>query len=275
VGYKVLKETNNPIDAVEAAVKTMELNAIFNAGYGSVLTRKREVEMDACIVDGKTMKTGAVTGVKNIYHPVSLARRVMEKMRYNFLGSSGAMNLARSENFQILPKGTLETKNSQNSLDRWLASQNLTFMHELGSDTVGAVAIDSNGNLAAATSTGGITGKLSSRIGDAPIFGAGTYANENFALSATGTGEAIMKAVLCYDIVKRVQYLNENLSEASQNACDDLVKFDGTAGVIALDKDGNVGIGFSSNNMAWAYQKDNTLYYGISRGDNFTTTVSN
>lgn len=136
-------------------------------------------------------------------------------------------------------------------------------------NTVGAVAIDEFGNIAAATSTGGLTGKMSSRIGDAPIPGAGTYADNKLAgLSATGDGEVIMKAVFVFDILKRMEYLGESIQTAAENACKRMSeRFDGDGGVIAIDKEGNVGIAFSSEQMSWAYQKGDILLYGINPGE--------
>lgn len=185
-------ETGSVLDAVEAAVKSMELDSKFNAGYGSVLTRDGEVQMDACIMDGKTMKIGAVTGVEDIFHPISLARHVMEKTKYNFLGSKGAMELAAEEGFKFLRPGTLITDYARDSLERWEEREfinpeanlevniekligrfkTISLNFQIGEgNTVGAVAIDEFGNIAAATSTGGLTGKMSGRIGDAPIPG--------------------------------------------------------------------------------------------------------
>lgn len=268
------------MDAVEAAVKSMELDSNFNAGFGSVLTRDGEVQMDACIMNGQTMEVGAVTGVKDIFHPITLARRVMEKTNFNFLGSAGAMELASEEGFKFLKPGTLVTNFARESYERWKENQivNPESKADIGEgNTVGAVAIDEFGNIAAATSTGGLTGKFSSRIGDAPIPGAGTYSDNNIAgLSATGDGEAIMKAVLVFDILKRMEYLGENIQEASEKACENMSeKFDGDGGVIAIDKDGNVGVAFSSNQMSWAYQKGNTIFYGINPGDFFQEDVEN
>lgn len=142
-------------------------------------------------------------------------------------------------------------------------------------NTVGAVAIDAFGNIAAATSTGGITGKMSSRIGDAPIPGAGTYSDNNLAgFSATGDGETIMKAVLVFDILKRMEYLGEDIQTASENACNSMTaRFQGDGGVIGIDKDGNVGIAFSSNQMSWAYQRGNTVYYGVNPDERLEETV--
>lgn len=145
-------------------------------------------------------------------------------------------------------------------------------MFQIGEgNTVGAVAIDEFGNIAAATSTGGLTGKMSARIGDAPIPGAGTYSDNNLGgLSATGEGEVIMKAVLVFDILKRMEYLGEDIQTAAQTACDEmLARFDGDGGVIGIDKNGNVAVAFSSEQMSWAYQKADRVFYGVNPGEAF------
>ena len=286
------------VDAVEAAVRSMELDQYFNAGYGAVLTSEGNVEMDACIMNGKTMEVGAVTKVCDILHPISLARSVMEKIPYNFLGGEGAMKFAKEHGFQILPPGSLVSTYAKESLLEWKRRQvngmnnTLLTVGEVG--TVGAVAIDKDGNIAAATSTGddlnyflffiiissyllkgGLTGKMPSRVGDTPIVGAGTYSDNNIGgISATGTGESIMKAVLVFDILKRMEYLNEDIQTASDTVNQRMKeRFPGDGGTIAIDKKGNVGISFTSNRMAWAYQKENTIYYGINKGDYYEEKV--
>ena len=142
-------------------------------------------------------------------------------------------------------------------------------------NTVGAVAIDEYGNIAAATSTGGLTGKMSGRIGDAPIIGAGTYCDNNLAgISATGEGEVIMKAVLVFDILKRMEYLGKDIQTAAKEACDEMTaRFDGDGGVIAIDKDGNVGVAFSSEQMSWAYQKGDKVFFGVNPDEVFEELV--
>ncbi|KAL7028152.1 hypothetical protein ACKWTF_005739 [Chironomus riparius] len=204
LGYEVLKNGGSPMDAVEIAIKSMEVDENFNAGYGSVLTSAGEVEMDACIMDGSNMKVGAITGMQDIFHPITLARRVMEKTKFNFLGAEGAMNLAKSEGFEFLPKGTLATQRAKDSLERWRQAQNVSLGEMVGEGgTVGCVAIDLNGNIVAGTSTGGLTGKMPGRIGDTPIVGAGTYADNYMGgLSATGTGKFSLK--ISYQVEKKI-----------------------------------------------------------------------
>jgi beta-aspartyl-peptidase (threonine type) len=191
IGFTILENGGSALDAVEAAIRSMEVDEEFNAGYGSVLNSDGQVEMDACIMDGDTMKVGAVTGVQNIFHPITLSRKVMEKTRYNFLSPTGAMKLAKDEGFQFLPEGTLATDRAKASLENWRRNQNQSLSEMVGEGgTVGCAAYDTFGNLAAGTSTGGLTGKMPGRIGDTPIVGGGTYADNRLgALSATGTGE--------------------------------------------------------------------------------------
>ncbi|XP_070506412.1 probable isoaspartyl peptidase/L-asparaginase GA20639 [Chironomus tepperi] len=278
LGYQKLKESGNALDAVEIAIKSMEVDENFNAGYGAVLTSDGEVEMDACIMDGSNMKVGAITGMQDIFHPITLARRVMEKTKYNFLGPKGAMDLAKKEGFEFLPKGTLATQRAKDSLERWRQAQNVSLGEMVGEGgTVGCVAIDANGNVVAGTSTGGLTGKMPGRIGDTPIVGAGTYADNYMGgLSATGTGEVIMKSVLIYDILKRVNLTEITIQKAAQDACDEMLeRYEDDGGVIGVDRYGNTAIAFSSEQMSWAYQnKDNEIHYGINKGDDFLYNIA-
>lgn len=191
-------QTGCALDAVEAAVKHMELDPDFNAGYGSVLTTEGTVEMEASIMDGKTLKAGCVTGVVDIMHPITAARRVMEKTPHNFLGFHGANRfIEQQQDFELLKPGALVTDHAVQALEHWKEdnkSGNLKFAKtEIGhgksekGETVGAVAVDQYGNIAVATSTGGITGKLPGRIGDTPVIGSGTYADNRYGgCSTTG-----------------------------------------------------------------------------------------
>lgn len=178
----------------------MEVDDFFNAGYGSVLNSEGDVEMDASIMDGSSLSVGCVTGIIDILHPISVARKVMEKTPHNFLASNGAMEFAIREGFEKLPAGSLVTDKAIAAWEKWKESQ----IQVGGLGTVGVVAIDKYGNIAAATSTGGMTGKLPGRVGDTPLIGSGTYADNNIGgVSSTGNGEAIMKHVLTHDIIKR------------------------------------------------------------------------
>lgn len=197
IGHYVLMQTGNALDAVEAAVKHMELDADFNAGYGSVLTTEGTVEMEASFMDGKSLKAGCVTGVVDIMHPIIAARRVMDKTPHNFLGFHGANKFLKQQEFEFLAPGALVTDHAIQALEHWKeenVSGKIKFAKtEIGhgkdekGETVGAVALDQYGNIAVATSTGGITGKLPGRIGDTPVIGGGTYADNRYGgVSTTG-----------------------------------------------------------------------------------------
>ncbi|XP_055712081.1 probable isoaspartyl peptidase/L-asparaginase CG7860 [Phlebotomus papatasi] len=276
MGFKALMETGSVLDAVEQAVRSMELNGGFNAGYGAVLTMNWTVEMDASIMDGRDLSAGCVSGVQDILHPISLARLVKDRTPHTFLSGEGLLDFARKQNVHILyPPGQMASERAKASLQNWLDSQaanpgNTEIFGEPG--TVGAVAMDAFGNLAAATSTGGITGKYSGRVGDTPLLGSGTYADNRYgAVSTTGHGESIMKINLAKDIINRIAYLEMDVQNASMYSVEEMTELlDNTAGVIALDSQGNPGIYTSSGKMSWAYQRGDTIHYGIRPEDHFT-----
>lgn len=287
VGYRTLIESESAILAVEKAVNVMEFDEYFNAGYGSVLTSEGNVEMDASIMCGRTLNFGCVSLVTDILHPISLARVVMQKSRHKCLSEQGAKNFARLNGIPILyPPGQLVTDFTSNFMQSFVNEQHLKsdmFKHRekifeaIGeTGTVGAVAIDALGNIAVATSTGGIGGKLHGRIGDTPIIGCGTYCDNRFGgISSTGHGDILMRACLAHDVIKRIEYLKEDIQTASENSCKKMLQdFKGTGGVVGLDQNGNVSIAFTSQRMAWAYQKSTTLHYGIKTNDNFTLEVN-
>lgn len=262
-GYKVLQSGGSVVDAVQAAVELMENNEIFNAGLGSVLNVEGEVEMDASIMVGSDLSAGAVTVVKDIKNPIALARLVMEKTSHVLLAGEGARNFAIKHGAIPLPPGALLTEATKEALARWKAKQ-CEASAELG--TVGAVAVDSMGRLAAATSTGGREGKLVGRSSDTCMLGSGTYADDNIgAVSTTGHGETIAKFCLAHAIIKAMEN-GENANDATNNCIEKMTKrLDNTAGAITLSKKGEVGIGFSTNRMSWAYQKENKLYFGVDK----------
>lgn len=261
IGYYTLLQTGSAMDAVETAVKHMELDEFFNAGYGAVLTTEGTVELEASVMDGKSLKAGAIAGVVDIMHPISAARKVMEKTPHNFLGFHGANQFIEQQNFNKVKPGGLVTEYAREALDDWKTEQKLGGTQfaktEIGhkrdekGDTVGAVAIDRDGNIAVATSTGGITGKLPGRIGDTPMIGCGTYCDNRFGgVSTTGHGETIMKSCLAHDIIKRIEYLGEDAQTATETACKTMTeRFFGTGGAITIDNKGNVGINFTSKRM--------------------------
>lgn len=223
-------------------------------------------------MNGATLKAGCVTGIKEILHPISVARAVMGTP-HTFLAFEGAMKFANESGFEILdPPGQLITEYSRQALIEFLESQRNgssggksipDTYGEVG--TVGAVAIDKDGNIAAATSTGGITGKWSGRVGDTPILGSGTYANNLIgAVSTTGHGETIMRYNLAHAIMSRIKLLNKDAQSATEESLEEMTAtMEGTAGAITIDYQGNVGIYFTSTMMAWAYQKENCVFSGI------------
>ncbi|XP_064548081.1 probable isoaspartyl peptidase/L-asparaginase GA20639 [Drosophila montana] len=218
------------------------------------------------------MEAGCVSLVRDIKHPITLARCVMEKSRHCYLAGDGAMHLARTEGFDILPKAALITEMAQKSLYDYKALRNKSGSSRIPipPGTVGAVAIDAFGNVAAATSTGGTMGKLPGRIGDSPLLGAGTYAdNEIGAISATGHGETIMRYNVASRILALVQHKNCTVQLAAEQVLQKMTsRFKETAGIIAIDHQGQLGIYFTTQHMPWAYQKGKELHSGFQAGDN-------
>lgn len=258
-GYFILQNGGRAVEAVEAAVIKLEDNELFNAGKGSVFTSEGTHEMEASIMCGKSLDAGAVCGIKNVKNPISLAKVVMEKSKHLFLAGQGAEKFAKeaglkSENdeyfFNQKRYDQLKEaqKNSRVQLDHY---------NDKKFGTVGAVAIDIEGNLAAATSTGGLTNKNYGRIGDSPVIGAGTYANNlACAISCTGDGEFFIRAVAAYDIYCLMSYKNLTLKEACQHVVHEKLRhLGGEGGVIAVDKNGNIEIIFNSEGMYRAYKK--------------------
>lgn len=277
--YKVLSAGGHAVDAVEAALRSMENDEYLNAGYGSVLNLDGDIEMDASIMNGENLKAGCISLVHDIQHPISLARRVMEKSNKDwsspcFFAAHGAMTFAKENGFEILPPGALVTNFAKESLiahkayKATEAKQKKNF-GEVG--TVGAVALDIHGNIAAATTTGGMTGKIPGRIGDTPQIGSGTYAdNKVGGTSSTGTGEVIMRYNLAANVMKRMEWLGKDAQTATEESVKEMTeKLIETGGSITIDKNGSVGIFFSSNIMPWAKLKDDVLSYGTKIGDNF------
>jgi beta-aspartyl-peptidase (threonine type) len=262
-GEAVLKKNGSALDAVEMAIRSLEDNPLFNAGKGAVFTNKGQNEMDASIMNGSNLMAGAVAGVKNIKNPISLARDVMEKSAHVFLGGEGAMEFAAQLGLQTEPDSYFYTDERMEQLKIAKASDKAMLDH-IG--TVGAVALDLQGNIAAGTSTGGMTNKKFGRIGDTPVIGAGTYANNaTCAISCTGYGEYFLRAVVAHDVSCLVEYKGLSLKEA----CDivvmkKLVKLGGDGGLIALDPKGNIELVYNSDGMYRASKKqDGDIYIGI------------
>lgn len=254
-GYKLLEEGASAIDAVEEAVKNLEDSPLFNAGKGSVFTADGTHEMDAAIMDGKTMNAGAVSLISGIKNPVSLARDVMDKSDHVFLAGEGAMRFAQSLDYKV--------ENEEYFFDefrhqQWLEikdTDNFQLDHSKGKDskfgTVGAVACDKDGNVAAATSTGGMTNKRFGRIGDSPILGAGNYANnKTCAVSCTGSGEYFIRGVVAYDVSCLMEHKELSLANASNEVINKrLLEIGGDGGLIAVDASGNISLPFNTEGM--------------------------
>jgi beta-aspartyl-peptidase (threonine type) len=251
-GYAVLRGHGTSLDAVTRAVMALEDNPLFNAGLGSVFTLDGRNELDAAIMDGRTLNAGSVCGVTHIKNPVELARAVMEHSEYVMLSGAGAEEFALSRGFALVPRSYFYTPERWRQLERIRGGDAglsaLTISHV---GTVGAVALDAEGRLAAATSTGGMTGKRYNRIGDSPIIGAGTYADDrSCAVSATGHGEMFIRAAVAHDICSRMRFGSRTLREAVREVVfDELVKLRGEGGVIAIDAQGEIAMEFNSEGM--------------------------
>jgi beta-aspartyl-peptidase (threonine type) len=264
-GFAVLEQGGAAVNAVKAAIVVLEDNVLFNAGRGSVFTKKGVQEMDAAIMNGATLEAGAVAGVRNVRNPIMLATEVMVHSNHVFLSGKGANDFAIKQGVKLEPD---EYFFSQFRYDQWKSirdSDNYSLDHthqrleELMRDkkfgTVGAVACDDKGNIAAATSTGGMTNKKYGRIGDSPIIGIGTYANnETCAISCTGHGEPFIRSVAAYDVSCLMEYKGYTLQEAMNIVVNDkLTKLDGEGGMIGVDAKGNHAMILNSAGMYRAY----------------------
>ena len=251
-GFAVLQENGTSIEAVTRAVVLLEDNPLFNAGKGAVFTLDGRNELDASIMDGGTLKAGAVCGVTRIRNPVTLARAVMERSPHVMLAGAGAEEFASAQGFSFVPQSYFHTPERWRQLERIRGGDAglsaLTISH-IG--TVGAVALDAHGRLAAATSTGGMTGKRYQRIGDSPIIGAGTYAdNRSCAVSATGHGEVFIRTVVAHDICSRMRFGGRSIGAAVREVVHgELPPLGGEGGVIAIDARGEIVIEFNSEGM--------------------------
>ena len=267
-GYEILKNDGNSLDAVEAAIRIMEDSPLFNAGKGAVYTSEGTIELDASIMDGKTLNAGAVAGVRHLKNPISVARLVMEHSPHVLMVGDGAESFAKQNGVELVPAEYFHTQR------RWEELQRAKEKEKKESDqpkkvgrnpqsidpnipaygTVGAVALDKHGNLAAATSTGGKTNKKFGRVGDSPIIGAGTYANNRTcAVSGTGDGEYFIRGVVAYDVSALMEYKDKSLKEAAQTVIEKLGKLGGTGGIIAIDHNGKVVMPFNTRGMYRGY----------------------
>lgn len=254
-GYTVLENNGTAVDAVEVAVKKLENCPLFNAAKGSVFNAIGKHEMDASIMDGKTTLAGAVCGVHNIQNPVSLARQVMEQTEHVLLMGEGAMDFAATIGYPFIDDDYFY---DEFRYQQWLKikdTENFQLDHSDVKDkkfgTVGAVALDAHGNIAAATSTGGMTNKKFGRVGDSPIIGAGTYANNaTCAVSCTGSGEYFLRGVVSYDVACLIEHKNYTLEDACEEVIQHRLKnIGGDGGLIAVDTKGNVTLSFNTEGM--------------------------
>lgn len=275
-GQKVLAEGGSALDAVSVAVELLEDCPLFNAGHGAVFTHDETHELDAMVMDGATLRAGAVACVGRIRRPVRAARAVMEHSAHVLLVGPGAEAFAAEHGLEMVTPDYFSTDARRQQLQRALSSDKAVLDHDgaalvfrspiataaapLDEDrklgTVGAVALDAHGNLAAATSTGGMTNKRPGRVGDSPVIGAGTYAdNRTAAISCTGTGEIFMRTVAAYDICARMAYAGQSLAEAAQTVVMQVLPvLDGRGGLIAVDAQGNLSLPFNTEGMyrGWA-----------------------
>ncbi len=254
-GYNILEKNGSSIDAVEATIKILENSELFNAGKGSVLSNAGIVEMDASIMRGDNLNAGAISGVTKIKNPISAARLVMEKSEHVFLSGKGAESFAKYENLEIVENEYFITQRRLNSLRNAKKRDSLTD-NKFG--TVGCVALDSDGNITSGTSTGGMTNKKWNRIGDVPIIGAGTYANnKTCGISSTGWGEYFIRNVVAYDISSQMEYNNSSIQSASKKTLKKVKDLGGSGGVVGLDSKGNITMDFNTEGMYRGYKKSN------------------
>jgi beta-aspartyl-peptidase (threonine type) len=246
-GFKILREGGTSLDAVTTAIVILEDLPLFNAGKGSVYTEMETQEMDSSIMDGKSGKGGAVAGVSKVKNPVLLARMVMDKTEHVMLIGSGAEKFAEEIGIELVDPSYFY---SEKNLKRVRKSKT---DEKLG--TVGAAALDQSGNLAAATSTGGRTNKMTGRVGDSPILGAGTWAQNGLcAVSGTGHGEYFMRLLTAADVCKLMEYSNLSLEESTKIVVNKLTVIGAKGGIISIDSDGNISTQFNTKGMARGYQ---------------------
>lgn len=253
-GNEVLQDGGSALDAVQAAITTMETDTLFNAARGAVLTSEGTVELDAAIMDGATRNAGALTGVKTVKHPIRLARAIMEDSYHVMFAQEGAEAFAEKQGLELVDNDYFITAARRSGEGKQAADPPEAQGPNEKYGTVGAVALDAEGNLAAGTSTGGISNKEFGRVGDSPIIGAGTYAhNASCAVSATGQGEFFIRGVAAHSVASRMRFGGVSLGEAAQATINDIEELGGLGGVIALDRDGNIATPFSTGGMFRAH----------------------
>lgn len=267
-GWQILQHGGSALDATEAAVRTLEDNPLFNAGKGSVFNAAGVNEMDAAIMDGKTLRAGTVANIEHVKNPISLARLVMERSPHVMMAGAGAEAFAKERGVELVDPKYFFTQERWDELQRDKEKEKakaappgdkkFIVEPEGARGTVGAVALDRSGNLAAATSTGGKSNKLSGRVGDTPVIGAGTYANNaTCAVSGTGDGEFFIMATAAHDVSAMMEYRRKTLQESSIAVIDKIGKLGGTGGMIAIDKSGNISLPFNTSGMYRGYVDGN------------------
>ena len=245
-GFSILQSGGSSLDAVEAAIVILEDNPVFNAGRGSVYTAEEKQEMDASIMSGNDQDAGAVASVSRVKNPIKLARYIMEHTEHVMMAGSGAEKVAEQGGLELVDPSYFYSEDRLKSVKKQKAKKN---------STVGALAMDKLGNIAAGTSTGGRSNKLPGRIGDSPIIGAGTWAQNNVCgVSGTGHGEYFIRYNVAREICARMEYLNLSVGEASAQVIDQLTAIGIEGGVIVLDKNGNISMEFNTDGMARAYR---------------------
>jgi len=265
-GSAILENGGSAVDAVEASARLLEENPCFNAGRGSVLTEQGEVELDAAIMEGCSRQAGAVSGIKTTRAPISLARRLMEHGPHVFLSGEAADRFAAAAGIEQVPNAFFILPERRRQLEEALAAGHNADPIKYG--TIGAVAVDVNGNVAAATSTGGITAKRWGRVGDSPLIGAGTYAdNRAAAISATGSGEYFIRAVAAHEVAARIRLNGETLQQAIDGVLDDIASLGGKGGLIAVGPHGDVAWGFTTPAMYRGMADEDGLTVGIYSDD--------
>lgn len=258
-GYSEIHKGNTSVQAVAAAIVIMEDSPLFNAGKGAVFTHDGTNEMDASIMYGKDKSAGAIAGVHTIKNPIKAAIAVMQQSEHVMLSGAGAENFATEKGLEIVDRAYFKTEERWESLQKLLQNENskktsqntVAEAYEVDQKfgTVGAVALDKHGFITAGTSTGGMTNKKWNRIGDAPIIGAGTYANSQVGISGTGWGEYFIRATAARTLAAKMEYQNKSIKIAAQETIDEIEKLGGDGGLIALDKDGNIAMPFNTAGM--------------------------
>lgn len=273
IGQKILSNGGSSLDAVEVVISYMEDDSLFNAGRGAVFTYEGTNSLDASIMDGHSMKAGAMAGISRVRHPISGARVVMERSPHVLLSGTGAEEFAESNGLQMVDPEYFRTEKNFRRLKRvQQREQEDSYISPNPDDkfgTVGAVALDKNGNIAAGTSTGGMTNKRWGRIGDSPVIGAGTYASNDIGgVSCTGHGEFFIRYTVAYDLMAKMKYLGLPLETASRQIIhEELKEVGGSGGLIALDRQGNVSMEFNTNGMFRGYVNPDERKVAMFKGE--------